>query len=219
MADPSALLRLMTWMSPSFPVGAFSYSHGLEWAVESGEVSDRSSLERWLRDVLEMGGGRNDAILAAEAWRCDRADLPDLIELALALNPSEERLLETEQQGRAFIKAAEAGWPGTADLDALRIAPYPVAVGAVARRCGIALDAVLPAYLHGVVSNLVSAGVRLVPLGQSDGVRILAAMEEAVARVAGDAAECGLDDLGGFVPRIDIASMKHETQYTRLFRS
>ena len=219
MTDAAALLRLMTWMSPAFPVGAFTYSHGLEWAVENGDVMDAPGLRDWLTDVLEVGAGRNDAILAAAGWRAERGALEDLIALALALNPSEERLLETEAQGRAFVRAARAGWPEIADLDLLAGAPYPVAVGAVARRCGIGLSAMLPAYLHGFLSNLVSAGVRLVPLGQSDGVRILAGLEASLCALAQDAETATLDDLGGFVPMIDIASMKHETQYTRLFRS
>ncbi len=219
MTDAPALLRLMTWMSPSFPVGAFTYSHGLEWAVEIGDVTDAAGLQSWLMDVLQVGAGRNDAILAAAGWRAERDALEELIALALALNPSEERLLETEAQGRAFIRAARAGWPDIADLDLLARAPYPVAVGAVARRCGVGLSAMLPAFLHGFMSNLVSAGVRLIPLGQSDGVRILAGMETAFCTVAKEAEDAVLDDLGGFAPLIDIASMHHETQYTRLFRS
>jgi len=219
MTDTAALLRLMTWMSPGFPVGAFTYSHGLEWAVENGDVSDAATLRDWLTDVLRFGAGRNDAILAAAGWRVERDDLEELIALALALNPSEERLLETEAQGRAFVRAARAGWPEIADLDMLAAAPYPVAVGAVSRRCGVGLSSMLPAFLHGLFSNLVSAGVRLIPLGQSDGVRLLAGLEMPLSALAEEAASLTLDDLGGFAPLIDIASMKHETQYTRLFRS
>lgn len=230
MPDPSALLRLMTWMSPSFPVGAFTYSHGLEWAIEQGDVTDAESLRQWLLDVLHHGAGRSDAVLMAEAWRrvADAGDgsgsLTDLVDLALALNPSEERLLESESQGKAFVKAAEAGWPMLAGLDAglavdIKRAPYPIAVGAVAGLGGIPLEDALAAFLHGVVANLVSAGVRLVPLGQSDGVRVLAALEGEVISRAGWAAKAEFEELGGFAPLVDIASMKHETQYTRLFRS
>ncbi len=229
MPDASSLLRLMTWMSPSFPVGAFTYSHGLEWAVEQGEVRDAESLRLWLLDVLHHGAGRSDAVLMAEAWRRvsdadPEAELADLVDLALALNPSEERLLESESQGKAFVKAALAGWPvfegSGADLAAdVKRAPYPVAVGAVAGLTGIALEQALAAFLHGVVANLISAGVRLVPLGQSDGIRVLAALEAEVIARAEWAAKAGFEELGGFAPLIDIASMKHETQYTRLFRS
>lgn len=226
MAGPSSLLRLMTWMSPSFPVGAFTYSHGLEWAVEQGDVKDAESLRLWLLDVLQHGSGRSDAILMAEAWRRvqDKADLADLVDLALALNPSEERLLESESQGKAFVKAARAGWPVLSDCSEaltkdIARAPYPIAVGAVAGLSGIGLEDALAAFLHGVVANLVSAGVRLVPLGQSDGIRVLAALEGEVLSRADWAAKASFEELGGFAPLIDIASMKHETQYTRLFRS
>jgi urease accessory protein len=226
MADPSSLLRLMTWMSPAFPVGAFTYSHGLEWAVEQGDVKDAETLRLWLLDVLQHGSGRSDAILMAEAWRRvqEKADLSDLVDLALALNPSEERLLESESQGKAFVKAAQAGWPvlaecGEALTKDISRAPYPIAVGAVAGLGGIALEDTLAAFLHGVVANLVSAGVRLVPLGQSDGIRVLAALEGEVLSRAQWAAKANFEELGGFAPLIDIASMKHETQYTRLFRS
>lgn len=234
MPDALSLLRLMTWMSPSFPVGAFTYSHGLEWAVEQGDVRDADSLHAWLQDVLHHGAGRGDALLLAEAWRRVTGDadskadstagLADLVDLALALNPSEERLLESESQGKAFVKAARAGWPVLAgcgeDLarDIAR-APYPIAVGAVAGRAGLALEEVLAAFLHGVVANLVSAGVRLVPLGQSDGLRVLAALEGEILSRAEWALTADFEELGGFAPLIDIASMKHETQYTRLFRS
>ena len=232
MPDPSSmanrgLLRLMTWMSPSFPVGAFTYSHGLEWAVEQGEVTDAESLHQWLLDVLHHGSGRGDAVLLAEAWRRvtgEGPDLSDLVDLALALNPSAERLLESESQGKAFVKAAKAGWPVLAECGADRAkdisrAPYPVAVGAVAGLSGIALEDALAAYLHGLCANLVSAGVRLVPLGQSDGVRVLAALEGEILSRADWAATAPFEALGGFAPLIDISSMKHETQYTRLFRS
>jgi len=238
MPDPSTLanrglLRLMTWMSPSFPVGAFTYSHGLEWAVEQGEVTDAESLHQWLKDVLHHGSGRGDAVLLAEAWRRvtdeegeagENTGLTDLVDLALALNPSEERLLESESQGKAFVKAAKAGWPVLAECGADRAkdisrAPYPVAVGAVAGLSGIALEDALAAYLHGLCANLVSAGVRLVPLGQSDGVRVLAALEGEILSRADWAAAAPFEALGGFAPLVDISSMKHETQYTRLFRS
>ncbi|RVU38919.1 urease accessory protein UreF [Hwanghaeella grinnelliae] len=233
LSESRALLRLMTWMSPSFPVGAFTYSHGLEWAVEQGDVKDAETLRLWLLDVLQHGSGRSDAILLAEAWRRvtgqageigEGVDLADLVDLALALNPSEERLLESESQGKAFVKAAKAGWPvldgcGEDLVRDIARAPYPIAVGAVAGLSGIALEDALAAFLHGVVANLVSAGVRLVPLGQSDGIRVLAALEGELLSRADWAAKAGFEELGGFAPLIDIASMKHETQYTRLFRS
>ena len=221
MDEQHDLLRLLTWLSPSFPVGAFSYSHGLEWAVEAGEVRDRASLSAWVEDIATQGAGRNDLVLMAEAWHAvtaqDSARLSAVADLAVSLSPSAERALETEAQGEAFRQAVGTAWPEAAcDLPKI---PYPIAVGVAAAGCGIALKPALTAYLHGLAANLVSAGLRLIPLGQSDGVRILAALEAPILAQADWAANSSLDDLGGFSMIADIASMRHETQYTRLFRS
>lgn len=223
----ATLYRLMTWLTPSFPVGAFSYSHALEWAVESGDISDLASLTGWLRDLLEWGSGRADAILLAEAWRAASAGdwdrLKDACDLALALSPSRERHLETTMQGRSFASAIADSWPCAAIGELRRRADtaiaYPVAVGSAAAGHGLNLEPTVAAYLHGFAANLVSAGVRLVPLGQTDGQRALVALEGTVARTVRDALASNLDDLGGAMVRADIGSMKHETQYTRLFRS
>lgn len=223
MTDP--LLRLMTWLSPSFPVGAFSYSQGLEWAVEEGTVGDRETLQGWIAGILTHGSGRTDSALLVAAWRAvasqDAARLAAVTELATALSPTAERALETEAQGAAFLAAARAGWP---EIDAHptapgRAAPYPVAVGAVGAICAIPVEPVGRAYQHAIAANLVSAGLRLIPLGQSDGVRVLAALESTILAVGAEAAEAGLSGLGAFTPLADIASLRHETQYTRLFRS
>ncbi len=224
IADRRALYRLLAWLSPSFPVGAFSYSHGLEWAVEQSDVEERQSLTAWIGQILEQGAGRQDAILLSEAWRCVRGDdaegFQDVAELAAALTPSKERSLETLAQGRAFALAAETCWPSERVFDLeVRDLAYPVAVGATAARHGLPLTATLVAYLHGFAANLVSAGVRLIPLGQSDGQRTIAALEPIIFAVADEAETSGLDDLGGCTLLADIASMRHETQYTRLFRT
>jgi urease accessory protein len=227
MTEDAALYRLMTWLTPSFPVGAFSYSHGLEWSIEAGVVRDRATLAAWIADLVTSGGGRSDAILLAEAWRASQElDLTRLAAanaLALALAPSAERHLETAMQGRAFATAIADAWPCHPILrlrghetDAIA---YPVAAGAAAAGHDLPLPSVLHAYLHAFVANLVSAGVRLVPLGQTDGQRALAALEPTVAATAAAAAGSSLDDLGGAAFSADIASMRHETQYTRLFRS
>ncbi len=221
MDDQQDLLRLLTWLSPSFPVGAFSYSHGLEWAVEAEDIRDRASLLAWVEDIVTSGAGRNDLVLMAEAWQAakaqDAARLSAVADLAVALSPSAERALETEAQGEAFRQAVGTAWPAAAcDLPNI---PYPIAVGVAAAGCDIALTPALTAYLHALAANLVSAGLRLIPLGQSDGVRVLAALEAPILAQADWAAHSTLDDLGGFSMIADIASMRHETQYTRLFRS
>jgi len=223
----SSLYRLMTWLSPAYPVGAFSYSSGIEWAVESGDITDAATLKDWLATMLADGGGFCDAVLFAHAHRAataeDDAALRDVAELAAALAPSKERHLETTAQGNAFVEATRAAWP-CAVLDRLKAVwdgpvAYPVAVAAAAAGHGVALAPALAAFLQALVANWVSAGVRLVPLGQTDGQRVLAALEPVVAAAAQRALVTPLDDMGASAFRADLASLRHETQYTRLFRS
>ena len=212
----TALLRLLTWLSPAFPTGAFAYSHGLEWAVETGDVRDEGTLREWLEDVLERGAGWSDAILLRHAWRApDAAALAAAAGLAAAVSPSRERRQETLDQGDAFLRAAA---PWGAPQIAGRVA-YPVAVGAVAAMHGVPEDAACAGFLHAFAANLVSAAVRLVPLGQSAGLRVLALLEPVLLGVADATRGLGLDELGGACFRSDIAAMRHETQYTRLFRT
>lgn len=223
----AALTRLMTWLSPAYPVGAYSYSHGIEWAVEAGDIRDRHTLAAWVEDVMRFGGGWTDAVLFAAAFRAaaaaDRTALADIAELAVAYAPSRERHLETTAQGTAFLAATRAAWPAD-DLPELADAlgptvAYPVAVATTCAAHGLALDSALPAYLLAFAANLVSAGVRLIPLGQTDGQRAIAALEPTLHAVAEAAAMADLDALGGAAWRADIAAMRHETQYTRLFRT
>lgn len=225
-ADAAALYRLMAWLSPSYPVGAFTHSHGLEWEVEAGTVADAGGLCAWIGDILCLGAGRQDAILLAETWRAARAGdiagLARVAELAASLAPSRERRTETMSQGRAFVLATAAAWPascGTEPVSDPADIAYPVAVGLASARHMVPLEPALTAYLHAFAANLVSAGVRLVPLGQTDGQRAIARLESVVVAVAAEALAAGLDDIGGCVLLADIASMRHETQYTRLFRT
>lgn len=213
-------LRLLAWLSPAFPTGGFAWSHGVEWAVEAGDVTDRASLARWLADVLRHGAGRGDVILLRHAHRAadDPPAIRELADLALAMAPAMERRAETAGQGNAFIRAASA-W-GNDVLAAIEgDVPYPVAVGALAGAHGIGEDLAAAGYLQTLAANLVSAAVRLVPLGQSDGLAVLASLEGTIAAVAAGTRGATLDDIGGAAFRSDIAAMRHETQYTRLFRS
>ena len=226
-AGPAALYRLMTWMSPSFPVGAFAYSSGIEWAVEAGDIVDAASLRDWLTAMLTDGSGFCDSVFLAHAHRSvaarDYASLADIAELAAAYVGSRERHLETTAQGRAFIDIARAAWSCSPLDDALSNlngpVAYPVAVGIVSAVHGLPVAPSLHAFLHAIVSNWISAGLRLVPLGQTDGQRILAALEAVVVSTGDRGLRATLDDLGGATFRADLASMRHETQYTRLFRS
>lgn len=226
MSLEAALYRLMSWLSPAYPVGAFSYSHGIEYAVEAGLVRDAATLGMWVETVLEAGTGRSDAALFAETYRAlaagDTGRLDAVTMLAAAWRGTSEMALESEAQGAAFLVATGAAWPHEI-LAAFRArhkeAALPVAVAVACMAHGVALDLALHAYLQALAANLVSAGVRLIPLGQSDGQRVIAGLESSVA-VAADAAQATpLDAIGTAAPLIDWCSMRHEIQYTRLFRS
>jgi urease accessory protein len=250
--DSARLMRLQSWLSPAFPIGAYSYSHGLERAVESGAVRNRTTLVDWLDADLRHGAGRVDGIFLAETWRAahpvppspgpfastpDTANAADtqtaahchilaIAELAAAMRGTAELALESGQQGIAFLGAVRKAWPDPA-LDRIaqalqqeKITPVlPVAAGLACAIHGIALEMALPLYLHAGVANLINAAVRLIPLGQSDGQLALAALETALVETAAEAQRSSLSEIGSAAFMIDIASMQHETQYTRLFRS
>lgn len=226
MATEADLYRLLVWSSPSYPIGAFSYSHGLEWAVEEGSVRNVATLVDYIGAVISRGGGWIDAVLFAQAHRCahDAGRLDAISELASAFRASSETALEARQQGAAFLLVTRRAWPhALLDAFAERQGDAPVVQAVtMALACaahGIALEAALNAFLHATVANLVSAGVRLVPLGQTDGQIALATMAGHVANTAARALEADLDELGTAAPKLEFCSLRHETQYTRLFRS
>ena len=219
--------RLLIWLSPAFPVGAFAYSHGLELAADRGWVSDRAGLQDWLLDLVETGSLRNDLILLASAWRAVEAADPSALaaanELALALQPSAERRLETVTQGNAFRATLASAWSNEGLSMALSVlsgdVAYAVAVGAGTAAHGIGLEGTLRAFALAFVSNTVSAAIRLSIVGQTDGQRVIAALLPAVEGAARAALPTTLDDIGAATMRADLASLAHETQYSRLFRS
>ena len=227
---PLALLRLQSWLSPVFPIGSYSYSHGLEWAVEAGHIRDRKSLVDWLEADLRYGSGRNEAILFSEAWRCtiadDRAKLFEIAELAAAFRSTAELALESSQQAASCLATLRQVWPDCV-LDWLsealcsnRIQPaLAVVLGARSASQDIPVGLALSAFLQSYVANLVTAGVRLIPLGQTDGQLAIAELEEAVLAASAQAQKVTIDHLGSVGFMVDLASMAHETQYTRLFRS
>jgi urease accessory protein len=225
--EAAALYRLMTWLSPSFPVGAFSYSSGIEWAVEARDIGDAASLRDWLATMLADGAGFCDGVFLAHAHRaatsCDDAALAGIAELAAAFAPSRERQFETSAQGRAFVEIARAAW-NCEGLDRMisgcgGAIVYPVAVGLVSAAHAIPLAPTMHGFLHALTSNWISAGARLIPLGQTDSQRVLALLEQVVVSTARRALDASLEDLGSATFRADLACMRHETQYTRLFRS
>jgi urease accessory protein len=271
MTEP-ALYRLLAWSSPSYPTGAFSYSHGLEWAVETGSVTDVQSLLDYVTAVLSRGGGWVDAVLFAHAWRAasnaakDDAQaqsdtrapldararsaaltqLDELAQLASAFRGSAETALESRQQGTAFLEVTRKAWPhpiieafaernasythkcsaGTLSDGSVSARPganAPVAhCIAVAVACAaheIALVPALHSYIHAVAANLVSAGARLIPLGQTQAQIAIARLAPTLTEIIERALTTSLDDLGTAAPAVEICSLRHETQYTRLFRS
>jgi urease accessory protein len=227
---PLALLRLQSWLSPAFPTGSYSYSHGLEWAVEAKHIHDRKSLVDWMEADLCYGSGRNEAIFFSEAWRCaiddNRAKLLEIAELAAAFRGTSEFALESSQQAVACLATLRQVWPdGVLDwlsqiLSEWNIKPaLAIVLGARSARQGIPASLALPSFLQSYVANLVTVAVRLMPLGQTDGQLAIAELEEAVLAASVQAKKATIDDLGSAAFMVDLASAAHETQYTRLFRS
>jgi urease accessory protein len=220
------LYRLLAWLSPGFPIGAFSYSHGLEAAVAAGAVKDRASLQDWIGAVVALGSGRIDADILRDAHRAATGDDIEALCAAnrrgLAFRVTAELALETTAQGEAFLATCRAAWPEPF-LDrwaAMRQEVcHPAAVGAATARARIPVGCALIGYLQAMAANLMSAGLRLGLIGQTDGQRILAALEPVVAQAAAKAIARDPAEFGAAAFAVDLASMKHETQYTRLFRS
>ena len=222
-----AVYRLLAWLSPSYPTGAFSYSHGLEYAAEAGLVTDRATLVDWIAHILRHGAGWADAVLFARAYEAATANddeaLDALADYAAALRATSETALESAQQGAAFLAVTRAAWPDArleqfAARRAGAAVTLPIAL-ALATADRVERRPALVGLLHGFAAALVSAGVRLIPLGQTDGQRATADLAEIVLTTAEAALACPLDALGMAAPMVDWTSMKHETQYTRLFRS
>jgi len=229
MITDIALHRLLAWVSPAYPTGAFSYSHGLEWAVEEGSVHSVDELCDYIIAVLSRGGGWVDAVLFAGAWRAadarDADTLSNVTELAGTFRGSAETALESHQQGAAFLQVTRRAWPHPLLNDfATAMAGKPiahaVAMGVACAAHGIRLPVALSAYLHAMAANLVSAGVRLIPLGQTAGQKAIAQLAPEIERVAERALQTDFElDLGTAAPALERCSMLHETHYARLFRS
>ena len=226
-SSAEATTRLLVWLSPAFPVGSFAFSHGLEWAVHAGRIHDAASTIVWLETLLEHGALRNDAVFATCAWQAavvgDMKRLREVNELALATSGSRERYLETTAQGNAFVAIVRKAWL-TPTLERLfqslrGDAAYPIAVATASAAHDVALDDMLRFYASALIQNLVSATIRLSVIGHTDGQRVIATLLPSVANLARAAASATLDDIGGAAFQSDIASMRHETQYSRLFRS
>lgn len=223
MNTTSALYKLQSWLSPSYPVGAYAFSHGLENAVDTLLVTDVNNVTEWVGDTVSVGNGFADLVFLAAAWEAAAADseLSDIAELAFAFQVTSELRTESVSQGNAFLRATRKAWP----CDALQILPvdtpatYPVAVGVTAAGHGIDKELAMHAYGHAFVANLVSAAIRLIPLGQTEGQESIAALEPVVAAAVNRARTTPLARVATSTMMVDIVSMHHETQHTRLFRS
>ncbi len=217
MATPTEadILTLTQWFSPAYPVGGFAYSHGLEWAIECGDVDSAASAQAWIADVVAHGAGWNDVLFLAAAYGA--ADAPELAEIdqsARAFSASSERLMETRLLGQAFCQVTGEVWSYE-----LRSLTYPVAVGRAARLHGLPLGITAKVFLQSFMANLVACATRLVPLGQTDSQRLIRDLTPLCAETAAAALNADLDDLSSTAFLSDIASMRHETQYSRIFRT
>jgi urease accessory protein len=228
LVAPDGLLRLLSWLSPAFPVGGFSYSHGLETAFDKGLIADAATTQRWIASILGHGAGWTDALLFLAAHRAvagvaGAADLPAVVALASALRATAETAIESRAQGQAFVATLRAAWPDPAfEAWVADLGPspaYAVAVAVATGSAGIDEETALSAFLHALAAGLVSAAVRLVPLGQTDGQRAVAGLAAGLPALVARARRTSLDDLGSSTPMVEWTSAQHETQYTRLFRS
>ena len=208
----SKLITLMQWLSPAFPIGGFAYSHGLEWAINKGYVSNREELQKWISDLLEYGSLKNDAILINLVLQ--GSDPKEINELAMALCPANERLSETKLQGGAFCKIMGDVW--SLEIDNLTL---PIALALAAKNESIDQNLVVPAYLHSFCSNLISVAMRLIPIGQTDGQKTLRELSPLISDSVRAVAKSDKDDLGSACFLSDVSAMQHEYLQPRVFKT
>lgn len=217
MVTPTSadILTLTQWLSPAYPVGGFAYSHGLEWTIDSGDVRTADDVKAWISDVIAFGSGWSDSLFLVAAYEAQSPQAEQKIDMqARAFCPSSERLQETQLLGDAFCKVTSAVWSL-----ALASLTYPVAVGRASRLRGLPAELTTQMFLHSFMSNLAACATRLVPLGQTDSQRLVHEMTPLCAQVATAAQTADLGELSATCFLADIASMKHETQYSRMFRT
>ena len=212
---PDPALTLAQWFSPGFPIGAFAYSHGLECVIADGALSSAHDLHTWVEAILIHGTGRNDAIFLRESYgAATEDDVAALDALCLAYCSASGRRVETQDQGAAFCRTL-AGL-GQADLTALT---FPVAVGRAAALNALPLDMTLRFYLQAFAANLISAAVRRVPLGQTEGQQVLLQLQSRIEDLAQNALTLTSEDLHSTAFAADIAAMRHDTLYSKVFRT
>ncbi|XDZ66471.1 urease accessory protein UreF [Alphaproteobacteria bacterium LSUCC0684] len=201
---------LQSWFSPAFPIGGFSYSHGLERAINQGLVKDAESLQDWIASIISHGTGRNDALFIQAAFKGE-----DCNDLCLGLAAGRERHQETVEMGRAFTNVVNESY-GLALPDGLA---YPVAVGVAASKLGLDPGLTIQSYLQAFASNLISVGVRNIPIGQMAGQSCLVRLMPGIHKLKDEVDVSSLDDLGGSALIADIVSMQHEYDDVRMYRT
>lgn len=223
-----ALIHLLQLASPTLPVGAYTYSQGLEWAVESGAIRDEASAGRWIADCLEHGAGRFEAVYLAHmltAWRADDLDrLKTLDAEFLSSRETAELRAETLQMGHSLARLLadlepDSGLRPASGLRGFSTPSFPLAWSCAAAHWDIPTEDALAAYLWSWAENQVMAALKAVPLGQTAGQRLLLQLGEKLPELARQAAATAIEDTHNFLPAFAIASSLHETQYTRIFRS
>lgn len=225
----ASLLQILWLASPALPVGGFSYSEGLEAAVDAGLVHDETSAATWLTDQLHLSLARSDLAVVAQAipaWRRhDLARVRELNDWVLQTRESQEFRLQTEQMGRSLLEwARQLGELGAGEFEQLQAADlnpptYPVACACAAAGAQASVRDSLVGYAFGWAENMVQAAIKSVPLGQSSGQRMLARLAQQIPDAADHALTLSDDTRQAFSPMLAILSARHETQYSRLFRS
>lgn len=204
------LLILQNWFSPAFPIGAFSYSGGLETAISRGDISDHDSLADWLRTTLSHGSVFTDAVFLSAAQHGE-----DVNDLCLALCAGRERFQETSELGAAFCKVIHEtqGFALPSQL------AYPVAVGMAARQLGLTRAVTVAAFLQGACMNQISVAVRAVPIGQMDGQACLVSLMPVIEQITARVLTTDVEDVGSFALAADLCGLEHETTEQRIYRT
>ena len=220
MKNFNNILKLLTWNNQAFPIGSYSFSSGLEYAVESNLITTGYELQSWLKNLLNFGSIQTDAILLVEAWKLMKKkknrNLIELNNFAISLNQSYEKYIENYEQGKSFIKITSDAWNHKFQSKNLT---FPLAYASSAYQENIKLEDTLISYLHANLCNLLSAGIKLIPLGQTEGQRIQIKLNLYIEEEYKIILKKDMNDIGNCGWVNDIVSMQHENQFTRIFRT
>lgn len=201
---------LFSWFSPNFPIGSFNFSHGLEAAVEMKFIHDSFTLENWISNLITDGSGKTDVILLSNAYRGKNIN-----ELALALCPSKERWIESIKLGKSFSKNVRDNWSYNIEDDLA----FPVALGKAGSFFSIPLDQLLIIFLQSFASNLITFGMKHIPLGQSAGQKILINLIPVIQAQSMKYKNYDIKDIGSSAFISDLASMYHENLKNRIYQT